>query len=110
MIKTHVINLTSGEPYDVYIGRRNQRYGLTASPFANPYRIGKDGSRDEVLDKYEAWLMQQPKLLALIPKLAGKTLGCYCKPEACHGDILARLADEMARDEAHRDLAHRTGW
>jgi len=26
-------------------------------------------------------------------ELRGKILGCHCKPKACHGDILAEIAD-----------------
>jgi hypothetical protein len=38
--------------------------------------------------------MNKPELLKLIPiELKDKTLGRWCKPEACHGDILAEIAD-----------------
>lgn len=73
------------EKYDVYIGR--------PSPFGNPFVIGPDGDRDEVVRKYEEWLMSQPDLLSRLPELKGKILGCWCKPNACHGDVLAKLAD-----------------
>lgn len=71
--------------YDVYIGR--------GSKWGNPYKIGEDGTREEVIAKYETYIMNKPKLLADIHELKGKVLGCYCKPKACHGDILARLAE-----------------
>jgi len=71
------------EPYDVYIGR--------PSKWGNPFSIGKDGSRKEVIDKYEKWLMKQSELLKDLPELKDKTLGCWCKPNACHGDILLKL-------------------
>jgi hypothetical protein len=73
------------ESYDVYVGR--------PSKWGNPFMIGKDGSRDEVIAKYEAWLHAQPELLAALPELRGKVLGCWCSPQHCHGDVLARLAD-----------------
>lgn len=76
------------EPFDVYIGR--------PSRWGNPFSIGRDGTRAEVIAKYEAWIVTQPELLAALPDLAGKTLGCWCSPLACHGDVLARLADEAA--------------
>ncbi len=72
-------------PYDVYIGR--------GSKWGNPYKIGKDGNREEVIAKYETYIMNKPELLADIHELKGKVLGCYCKPAACHGDILAQLAE-----------------
>jgi len=71
--------------YDVYIGR--------GSKWGNPYKIGEDGTREEVIAKYETYIMNKPKLLADIHELKGKVLGCYCKPKGCHGDILARLAE-----------------
>jgi Domain of unknown function (DUF4326) len=71
--------------HDVYIGR--------PSKWGNPFVIGRDGTREEVIARYEAWLLQQPELVAALPELAGKTLGCWCAPRACHGDVLARLAN-----------------
>ena len=73
------------EAHDVYIGR--------PSKWGNPFVIGKDGTREEVIAKYRAWLLKQPALLATLPELKGKTLGCWCAPQACHGDVLAELAD-----------------
>lgn len=72
--------------HDVYIGR--------PSKWGNPFVIGKDGSREDVVRKYEEWIKEQPHLMAALPELYGKTLGCWCAPQACHGDVLARLAEE----------------
>jgi hypothetical protein len=83
----------------VYIGRGS----IWGNPFTHIYADGARtmtggltlvGSREEAIEKYEAWIKTQPELLAQLPTLRGKTLGCYCKPLACHGDILARMADE----------------
>ena len=90
---THVVHC-SREPYDIYIGRAVPRCGLAASKWANPFKIGKDGTQNEVIAKYEAWLKTQPGLMAALPELKGKVLGCWCAPKPCHGDVLARLADE----------------
>ncbi len=46
--------------------------------------------------RYEQWVRSQPELIAALPELEGKTLGCWCAPDACHGDVLARLAAEHA--------------
>jgi len=88
--RTVVVNLRSG-PYDVYIGRGAGERG----PWGNPYQIGRDGDRTQVIALYRQWIMQQPHLLALLPTLRGKRLGCFCKPAACHGDVLAALADAI---------------
>ena len=63
--------------------------------WGNPFKIGVDGSREEVLRKYRTWLMQklaeQPSFLA---PLRGKSLACFCKiTEPCHADILLELAN-----------------
>jgi len=71
----------------LYIGR--------PSKWGNPFEIGRDGTREEVVAKYEAWLMEQTNLLEALPELKGKVLVCWCKPKACHGDVLARLADAL---------------
>jgi hypothetical protein len=80
--------------YHVYIGRVNDRYGLKQSKWANPFRIGKDGTREEVIEKYKIWFAGQPHLVNSLPELRGKTLGCWCAPKACHGDFLAELANK----------------
>src|ERR1700737_2718916 len=55
------------EKYHVYIGRAVPRSGLKASIWGNPFVIGKDGSREEVMVKYRAWLLGQPELLKSLP-------------------------------------------
>jgi len=82
---TKVVNIKK-ERYDVYIGR--------PSKWGNPFVIGKDGDREGVINKYEAYIMNRPDLLDALSELRGMVLGCYCKPLACHGDVLARLADD----------------
>jgi len=79
----------------VYVGRAMHRGGwrLAASPFACPYRPGRDGSRGEVLAKYRRYLIDRPELLARLPELRGRRLGCWCAPLPCHADVLAELAD-----------------
>jgi hypothetical protein len=44
---------------------------------------------------YKEYIMNKPELLKLIPiELKDKTLGCWCKPLPCHGDVLVELADK----------------
>lgn len=73
------------DKYDIYIGR--------PSLFGNPFVIGKDGTREDVVRKYEEWVVNQPEIIAAIPSLKGKILACWCSPQACHGDVLVRLAN-----------------
>ncbi|MDP2363355.1 MAG: DUF4326 domain-containing protein [Ignavibacteria bacterium] len=77
------MNIKNKEPYDIYIGR--------PSKWGNPFEIGKDGKREDVIEKYRNWILKQPRLLNVLYELEGKTLGCWCKPKTCHGDILVEL-------------------
>jgi hypothetical protein len=93
MNKTRVVNIRR-EPYDVFIGR--------PSKWGNPFVIGRDGTREEVIKKYADWFMQSALVLDL-GELKGKVLGCYCKPKACHGDFLVQLIEMEAEFDRPRD-------
>jgi Domain of unknown function (DUF4326) len=82
------------EPHDVFIGR--------PSPWGNPFsHLARSAAqfrvptREAAIAEYERWLRAQPELVLRVrAELRGRVLGCYCKPLACHGDVLARVADE----------------
>ncbi len=91
---------------NVYIGRggivfiKGKRFPPKASIFCNPFVIDKDGNREEVLIKYEEYIREKlkgaeagkdPIFKDELMKLKGKNLGCWCKPEKCHGDILLKF-------------------
>jgi hypothetical protein len=80
----------------VYVGRAVPGRGLAASPFANPYHVGQDGSRADVIELYRKWLLRRPELLSRLRELRGRRLACWCKPEPCHADALAELVDADA--------------
>lgn len=98
---TTVVNLRH-EPYDVYIGR--------GSPFGNPYITKTSSYRgirvrnsDEAIWLYRLWLTTDVEIPgwrkpthAQILALRGKRLGCYCRPQPCHGDVLVALIEELA--------------
>ena len=69
----------------IYIGR--------PSKWGNPFAIGKDGTRAKVIEKYELHL-HTSGLIHQVEELKGKDLICWCKPLACHGDILLELANK----------------
>lgn len=69
----------------VYIGR--------PSKWGNPFVIGRDGSRAEVIAKYRTWIVAQPALMNTLDELRGRDLVCWCAPLACHGDVLIELAN-----------------
>lgn len=81
-------------PDHIYIGR-HVRYvqGAVKSKWANPFGKKKYGHK-KCVEMYESYILNQPELLADLHELKGKTLGCWCKPSVCHGDILIRLIEE----------------
>lgn len=81
-----VVNLRK-EKYDVYIGR--------GSKWGNKFVIGRDGNREEVIRKYREWILKNNDLLNSLEELKGKRLGCFCKPKACHGDVLVELVEKI---------------
>jgi excisionase family DNA binding protein len=89
MAKTTVVNLKAGESFDVRIDRK--------SKWGNPFVIGKDGNRSEVIEKYRQWIANQPELLESLEELRGKRLGCHCKPLDCHGDVLIELLNQNGK-------------
>ncbi len=93
------------DPDNVYIGRRGivfvdkKRYPTEDSIWCNPYKIGKDGDRDEVIQKYEIYirnrLEKEVGLKDELKRLKDKNLGCWCAPEPCHGDVLVKIFKEF---------------
>lgn len=94
-MSTVVVNIGAGlqkKGTYAYIGR--------PGPFGNPYVIGIDGDRDEVIAKYRAWfnakVQTDPQFRREVESLRGKTLGCFCKPQACHGDVIVEWLEERS--------------
>jgi len=82
------------ETHDIYIGRPGK--------WGNPFEIGRDGTREEVIVKYARWIVDQKNLMDALPELRGKVLGCWCAPKACHGHVLANLVDGLDVETALR--------
>lgn len=85
-----VVNITN-HSFDIYIGR--------GTAFGNPFKIGIDGTRSEVIELYEKWLLiqlQDNEFKTQFMQLDGKILGCHCKPLACHGDVIIRELERLS--------------
>lgn len=90
---TTVINIKDtpynwkSNPQYVYIGRTGRGF---FGAWGNPFRLDHEEDREYVLDMYKKWLYAQPTayLDKMQEKLWGKILVCFCKPKACHGDII----------------------
>jgi len=82
-METTLVNIAAGR-CEVYIGR--------GSPYGNPYMIGPDGDRREVIRLYKIYfharLDRDPEFASKVQALRGRVLGCHCSPRACHGDVI----------------------
>ena len=91
---TVLVNLKTGARCDVYIGR--------PGPWGNPYSHEgntqakyKVKSRQEAVEKYEEYILQQPDLMSRLSELEGRVLGCWCVPALCHGHVLIKLINTV---------------
>lgn len=99
-MKTTVVNIKN-EDYDIYIGRIKSTY----MHYGNPFIMGRDGTRKEVIEKHWDWLKgirftnfeqkQRKWILKNLYRLYGKRIGCHCKPLDCHGDNYIKLMEGM---------------
>jgi len=71
-----------------YIGR--------PSVLGNPFPIGAERTRTDVILQFEEYARRNPEVLDAIRALPhDAVLGCWCKPRSCHGDVIVRLWNEM---------------
>lgn len=77
--------------YDKYVGR--------PSLLGNPFVIGVDGNREQVVNKFEVYARERIALdadyAAEIAACYNKVLGCWCHPLFCHAEIIHKLAAEL---------------
>eukprot|EP00434_Breviolum_minutum_P016684 symbB.v1.2.014708.t1/scaffold1080.1/size139481/4 len=99
------------DPKNLYVGRRGRIFihangskrifHYAASKWQNPFVVSKNLSREMACEKFRAALLNGSlkdhedgrPLHEKLVQLRGLRLGCWCKPEACHADILAELAN-----------------
>jgi len=78
----------------VYIGRNNKTYNFKESKWHNPFVIDKNNTRDDVIKKYEEYILNNKDLYDSLEELDGYDLYCWCYPLKCHGDVLIKLLNE----------------
>lgn len=80
---------------NIYIGRNMNFYvpGTNASKWANPFTVKKYGV-EQCTEMYKNYILTNKELMDSLDELRGKTLGCWCHPDKCHGDILIQLMKE----------------
>ncbi|RLG55659.1 MAG: hypothetical protein DRN95_07630 [Candidatus Hydrothermarchaeota archaeon] len=89
----HVKNKRHGDD-GIYVGR--------PTPLGNPFKETRDGTRDEVIEKYRPWLLDQLdsdnstsmlflRLFELLCREGELTLVCWCAPKRCHAEVIRDL-------------------
>ena len=110
LAQTTVINIRQSggvqRDKEVYVGRRNAGSSWLSAPWGNPFLVGVHGTRAECIESFREWLLSGRSLgnneatvqrrewiLKNVHTLRGRTLVCFCKPKACHADVLVEMAD-----------------
>ena len=117
---TEVINMR-GARGRARIDKAGDRFVSIGRPskWGNPYKVAyarfggtnwrpvgeRLYTQEEAVAKYREYILTRPDLLAALPELKGKVLGCWCKPLPCHGDVLAELA-EVSASITPEEVAH----
>lgn len=90
-MKTQIVNLRK-DKYDVYIGRASLG---SDGYFGNPFTIKDHGP--SALGMYAGYfehkMKTDPEFKRRIEALRGKVLGCFCKPNRCHGDVIVQYLE-----------------
>src|SRR6266536_651714 len=94
-MQTVVVNIYK-EQFDAYIGRAGRGED---GYFGNPSRMGNGISRDEAVKSFQKYFAERiekdSEFKRRVLALKGKRLGCFCKPKACHGDVIADWLNKM---------------
>lgn len=76
------------EKYTHFIGR--------PSPLGNPFIIGRDGTREQVVIKFKHYAVNNSEIMELIRQLPeNAVLGCFCAPQDCHGYAIKEIWEEL---------------
>lgn len=92
---TKVVNLYK-EKFDVYIGRAGKGQD---GYFGNPIALKPGEERGSTIDKFREYFYERIKndseFKRRVEELKGKTLGCFCAPKACHGDVYVEYLNNL---------------
>jgi len=99
---TSVINIESGEPYNIYIGKKSEEQdGYFGNPFDTKVAqmldvpFTREWSIEMYRNHFEIQIQCNPKFKSRILELKGKRLGCFCSPLMCHGNIIADYLNNL---------------
>jgi hypothetical protein len=95
-MQTVVVNINT-EQFDIYIGRAGRGEGGYYNPFH------ETGSAEDAVQRFQRYFIDRiekdSEFKRRILALKGKRLGCFCKPKACHGDVIADWLNKMEEKE-----------
>lgn len=89
-IKQRVQEWCAQSERNIYIGRGS----IWGNPYSHEEHSAAEeivATREEAIEKYRAYILSRPDLMARLEELEGKRLGCWCKPKSCHGEVLLEL-------------------
>ena len=96
-MKTTVVNIRTHE-HDVYVGRAG--HGQDGY-WGNSFSAVRDGGRERAIELYREYFLKRLRVdqefAVRVEMLRGKRLGCFCKPKACHGDVIAEYLDNRMK-------------
>lgn len=87
------------EKWDIRVDR--------TSLFGNPYLIGRDGDRKEVVQKFKTYFLNRmltdSNFRNRVLALRGRVLGCWCNEgDLCHARIIADFLNEYETDSIQK--------
>jgi len=95
---TKAVNLRDSD-YDVNIGRAGRGQD---GYFGNPFTLSAGESRWATIERYRKYFYKRletdPEFKRRVHELKGKRLGCFCKPQPCHGDVIAEYLNNLPED------------
>src|SRR6266568_4136135 len=98
-MQTVVVNIYN-EQFDAYIGRAGRGED---GYFGNPFRMGNGTSREDAVERFQRYfadrIEKDSEFKRRVLALKGKRLGCFCKPKACHGDVIADWLNKREQKE-----------
>lgn len=100
-MKTKTVHVRRSE-YDFYLGRYNVFVPMAKqrNRYGNPFIIGRDGTREEVIAKYRTWfatkIEAEPAFKEGLREFVGKRLACWCHPEHCHVDVIVEYVNALS--------------
>ena len=94
-MQTVVVNISKAQ-FDTYIGRAGR--GEDGN-IVNPFRIGHEIRREDAAQNFQKCFTERiekdSEFKRPVLALKGMRLGCFCKPKACHGDVIVDWLDKL---------------